>query len=172
MSAPTAVADLLTRHPVVLAPMEDVTDAAYRRLCRQLGAVVCVTEFVRAEQLIAGARKARRKVALAADDRPTAIQIYGANPDLLLEAAPSASPARPACVAINRGGWVPRVTRGGAGAAWLRDPAAMVEMARRVVAAVGGAGLPVTVKTRIGWGPESHMPIVDLARRLEDVGVA
>jgi len=172
MSAPTAVADLLARHPVVLAPMEDVTDAAYRRFCRQLGAVVCVTEFVRAEQLIAGARKALRKVELAGDDRPTAIQIYGASPDLLLEAAEIAAEARPAFVDINCGCWVPRVTKGGAGAAWLRNPAAMVDMARRIVAAVGGAGLPVTVKTRIGWGPESHMPIVDLARRLEEVGVA
>lgn len=168
MSSST-VADLLARHPVVLAPMEDVTDAPYRRLCRGLGAVVCVTEFVRAEQLIAGSHKALRKAHLADDDQPTAIQIYGADADRLLEAAEVAAAARPAFVDINCGCWVPRVAGRGAGAGWLRDPAAMVAMAARVVAAVD---LPVTVKTRIGWGPESHMPIVDLARRLEDVGVA
>jgi len=163
------IAALLRDHPIVLAPMEDVTDAIYRRLCRRLGAVVCVTEFVRAEQLVAGSRVARRKVALAPDDQPTAIQIYGADPTCLLEAAEVAAAAGPAFVDINCGCWVPRVAARGAGAGWLRDPAAMVAMAARVVAAVD---LPVTVKTRIGWGPESHMPIVDLARRLEDVGVA
>ncbi|HMI94533.1 MAG TPA: tRNA-dihydrouridine synthase, partial [Polyangiales bacterium] len=77
--------------------------------------------------------------------------------------------AGPAFIDINCGCWVPRIAKRGAGAAWLRDPDAMVEMARRIVAAVE---LPVTVKTRIGLGPESHMPIVDLARRLEDAGVS
>jgi nifR3 family TIM-barrel protein len=163
------IASLLAAHPVVLAPMEDVTDAVYRRLCRRLGAVVCLTEFVRAEQLVAGSRVARRKVTLDPGDRPTAIQIHGSDADLLLEAAEVAAAARPAFIDINCGCWVPRVAARGAGAGWLRDPAAMVAMAARVVAAVD---LPVTVKTRIGWGPESHMPIVDLARRLEDAGVA
>jgi nifR3 family TIM-barrel protein len=163
------LAALLARAPVLLAPMEDVTDAVYRRLCRELGAEVCVTEFVRAEQLIAGSRRALRKVSLGADDRPTAIQIYGSGARLLLEAAEVAATARPTFVDINCGCWVPRVAARGAGAGWLRDPDAMVAMARQVVAAVD---LPVTVKTRIGWGPESHMPIVDLARRLEDAGVA
>ncbi|HWM87347.1 MAG TPA: tRNA-dihydrouridine synthase [Kofleriaceae bacterium] len=167
--APLRIADLLARHPVLLAPMEDVTDAVYRRLCRALGAVVCVTEFVRAEQLVAGSRVARRKVALAEGDSPTAIQIYGSDARRLLEAAEVAAEARPAFIDINCGCWVPRVAVRGAGAGWLRDPAAMVAMAASVVAAVD---LPVTVKTRIGWGPESHMPIIDLARRLEDAGVA
>jgi len=169
VTAAARVAALLAEHPVVLAPMEDVTDGAYRRLCRALGAVVCVTEFVRAELLVAGARGARRKTALPADDRPTAIQIYGADADLLLAAAREAARARPAFLDLNCGCWVPRVAGRGAGAGWLRDPVAMVAMARRIVAAVE---LPVTVKTRIGWGPEPDMPIVDLARRLEDAGVA
>jgi nifR3 family TIM-barrel protein len=149
--------------------MDDVSDAPFRRLCRTLGADVCVTEFVRAEQLIHRSRGARRRIHLDPDDTPTGVQIYGGNADLLLAAARAVAAAEPAFVDINCGCWVPRVARGGAGAAWLRDPAAMVEMARRIVAAVP---LPVTVKTRIGWGPESDMPIVDLARRLEDVGVA
>jgi nifR3 family TIM-barrel protein len=162
-------AALLARDPVVLAPMDDVTDAPFRRLCRQNGAFVCVTEFVRAEQLVHGARSARRRVLLEADDQPTGIQVHGPDPGMLLRAARLAADARPAFVDINCGCWVPRIARGGAGAAWLRDPAAMVAMARQIAAAVD---LPVTVKTRIGWGPESEMPIVDLARRLEDAGVA
>ncbi len=165
----TSVADLLAASPVVLAPMEDVTDAAFRAICRQLGAGLCFTEFIRAEQLIADAALARRKAALVDDDGPTAIQIYGADAGLLMEAAEAAAAARPAFIDINCGCWLPRVARSGAGAGWLRDPAAMVEMARRVVAAVA---LPVTVKTRIGIGGEARMPIVELARRLEDVGVA
>ena len=162
-------ASLLPGRPVVLAPMDDVTDAAFRRLCRRLGAVVCVTEFVRAEQLIHISRAARRRIQLDRDDQPTGIQIYGADAGLLLRAARVAAAARPAFVDINCGCWVPRVANAGAGAAWLRDPGAMVGMARRIAAAID---LPVTVKTRIGWGPESDMPIVDLARRLEDAGVA
>jgi nifR3 family TIM-barrel protein len=165
------VAALLAAHPVVLAPMEDVSDAAFRRVCRELGAVVCVTEFVRAEQLLARSWRALRKVALAPDDRPTAIQIYGSDAGLLREAAEAAAAAGPAFVDINCGCWVPRVALRGAGAGWLREPARMVEMAGAIVRAIGST-VPVTVKTRIGWGPESHMPIVELAARLADVGVA
>jgi nifR3 family TIM-barrel protein len=149
--------------------MEDVTDAVFRRLCRGVGAEVCVTEFVNVEGLLRGCRNARRKATLAATDAPTAIQIYGSDPDRLVEAAQVAEEARPAFIDINCGCWVPKIAGRGAGAGWLRDPAAMVAMAARVVRAVS---LPVTVKTRIGWGPESHMPIVDLAPRLEDAGVA
>jgi nifR3 family TIM-barrel protein len=164
------VASLLADYPVVLAPMEDVTDAAYRALCRSLGAGLCVTEFIGAEQMIAGSKLARRRAAMPEGDSPTAIQIYGADPDALVRAAELAARLAPAFLDINCGCWVPRVAGRGAGAGWLRKPAAMIEMARRVVAAA--APLPVTVKTRIGWGPESDMPILDLARRLEDAGVA
>jgi nifR3 family TIM-barrel protein len=163
------VAALLAASPVVLAPMEDVTDAPFRRICRTLGAAVCVTEFVGVEQILSDSRLARRRATLADDDQPTAIQIYGADPDLLLAAARLVTLARPAFVDLNCGCWVPSVVGRNAGAGWLRDPVAMVEMARRIASEIA---LPVTVKTRIGWGPESHMPIVDLARRLEDVGVA
>jgi nifR3 family TIM-barrel protein len=164
-----AVATLLAVSPVVLAPMEDVTDAAFRRVCRTLGATLCVTEFVGVEQILSDSGLARRRASLADDDHPTAVQIYGADPDLLLAAARVVALAGPAFVDLNCGCWVPSVVARNAGAAWLRDPAAMVEMARRIASAIE---LPVTVKTRIGWGPESDMPIVDLARRLEDAGVA
>ncbi|MFO0605986.1 MAG: tRNA dihydrouridine synthase DusB [Polyangiales bacterium] len=154
--------------PVILAPMEDVTDAVFRRVCRRLGAEYCVTEFVNVEGLLRGCRRARRKLALDPDDQPTAIQIYGSDPDRLAEAAEVAEEAGPLAIDINCGCWVPKIAGRGAGAGWLRDPAAMVAMAKLVVSRTK---LPVTVKTRIGWGPESHMPIVDLAKRLEDAGV-
>lgn len=160
---------LLAASPVVLAPMEDVTDAAFRHICRELGASLCVTEFVGAEQIVADSELARRRASLAPDDRPTAIQIYGADADLLLAAARIAEAAEPAFIDINCGCWVPAIARRGAGAGWLRHPDAMVEMARRIAQTVA---LPVTVKTRIGWGSEQEMPIADLARRLEDAGIA
>ena len=160
---------MFARRPAILAPMEDVTDAVFRRLCRAVGAELCMTEFVNVEGLLRGCRNARRKATLVADDVPTAIQIYGSDPERLEEAARVAEAAGPAFIDINCGCWVPKIAARGAGAGWLRDPSAMVAMAARVVRAVS---LPVTVKTRIGWGPESHMPIVDLAPRLEDAGVA
>ncbi|MCL2777357.1 MAG: tRNA dihydrouridine synthase DusB [Polyangiaceae bacterium] len=164
-----SLAQLFASHPVLLAPMEDVTDVVFRRLCRALGAEVCMTEFVNAEGLFRGCRNAKRKIRLASDDALTAIQIYGANPERLAEAALLAEEAQPLFIDINCGCWVPKIAGRGAGAGWLRDPEAMVAMAKMVVERVK---VPVTVKTRIGLGPESHMPIVDLARRLEDAGVA
>lgn len=155
--------------PVILAPMEDVTDAVFRRVCRGLGAEFCVTEFVNVEGLLRGCKRARRKLTLAPDDQPTAIQIYGSDPERLAEAVEVAEEAGPVAIDINCGCWVPKIAGRGAGAGWLRDPAAMVAMAKLVVSRTK---LPVTVKTRIGYGPESHMPIVDLARRLEDAGIA
>jgi tRNA-dihydrouridine synthase len=154
--------------PVILAPMEDVSDAAFRRVCRARGASLCVTEFVNADGLVAGNDRAVAKIALAPDDAPTAIQIYGADERRLAQAAEIAERAEPAYIDLNCGCWVPKIARGGAGAGWLREPGAMVAMARMVVQRVA---LPVTVKTRIGWGDEPEMPIVDLARRLEDAGV-
>lgn len=160
---------LFSGRPVILAPMEDVTDAVFRKLCRAHGAELCVTEFVNVEGLLRGCRKARKKLQLEPDDQPTAIQIYGSDPTRLAEAAAVAEAAGPAFIDVNCGCWVPKIAGRGAGAGWLREPSAMVAMAAQLVKSVS---LPVTVKTRIGWGPESEMPIVDLARRLEDVGVA
>jgi tRNA-dihydrouridine synthase B len=157
------------RKPVILAPLEDVSDEVFRRLCRSVGADVCVTEFVNVEGLLRGCRNARRKIRLAEDESLTAIQIYGADPERLAEAARYAESADPMFLDINCGCWVPKIAGRGAGAGWLRDPTAMVAMAKMVVQSVA---LPVTIKTRIGYGPESHMPIVELAKRLEDAGVA
>jgi tRNA-dihydrouridine synthase B len=154
--------------PVMLAPLEDVSDEVFRRICRSRGAEVCLTEFVNVEGLLRGCKTARRKITLAPDDGLTAIQIYGSDPDRLAEAAEVAEASNPFYIDINCGCWVPKIAGRGAGAGWLRDPAAMVAMAKMVVERVK---LPVTVKTRIGYGPESEMPIIELAKRLEDVGV-
>jgi len=154
--------------PVILAPMEDVTGVLFRRMCRRFGAELCVTEFVNVEGLLRGCPRARRKIDLAADDQPTAIQIYGSDAERLAEAVPTIERAEPAFIDINCGCWVRRIVSRGAGAGWLRDPDAMVAM---VAGVVRRASLPITVKTRIGTGDEPQMPIVDLARRLEDAGV-
>lgn len=159
---------LFEGNPAILAPMEDVSDAVFRKLCRERGADLCVTEFVNSEGLLRGCRNAKRKITLDADDKPTAIQIYGSDADRLAEAARVAEEAEPAFIDINCGCWVPKIAKRGAGAGWLREPDAMVAMAKMVVDSVS---MPVTVKTRVGYGPESHMPILDLAKRLEDVGV-
>ncbi len=169
------------RHqPVFLAPMEDVTDEVFRKLCRARGVSLCVTEFVNVEGLLRGSRVAQRKIDLAPDDHPTAIQIYGADAGRLAEAAEVAERSQPAWLDINCGCWVPKVARRGAGAGWLRDPLGMVAMVKMVVERVK---LPVTVKTRLGYDGTvsrgegsalapgaSEMPIVELAKRLEDVG--
>jgi nifR3 family TIM-barrel protein len=166
--------------PVILAPMEDVSDAVFRKICRDRGADLCVTEFVNVEGLLRGCRTAAHKIRLEPGDAPTAIQIYGADSDRLAEAAEVAADAAPAYLDVNCGCWVPKIARRGAGAGWLREPDAMVAMAEMIVRRV--APLPVTVKTRIGYGgsvspgasppdPGSHMPIVELAKRLEGAGV-
>ena len=162
---------LYANKPVILAPLEDVSDMVFRRLCRSQGAEITVTEFVNVEGLLRGCRNARRKIRLADDDVLTAIQIYGSDPERLAEAARFAEQAEPFFIDINCGCWVPKIAGRGAGAGWLRDPAAMVAMTKMVVSSVA---LPVTVKTRIGYGTETEggMPIVDLARRLEDAGIA
>ncbi len=160
---------LFANRPVILAPMEDVSDAVFRKLCRELGADLCVTEFVNAEGLLRGCRNARRKLKLEPSDTPTAIQIYGSDPERLAEAALIAEDANPAFIDINCGCWVPKIAGRGAGAGWLRKPSAMVAMAKLIVNTVK---LKVTVKTRIGYGPESEMPIVELAKQLEDAGVS
>ncbi len=159
---------LMARKPVMLAPMEDVSDVVFRRIARGYGVDASFTEFVNVEGLLRGCKNAKRKMLLSDDDENTAIQIYGSNPERLAEAAHVAEEAKPAWVDVNCGCWVPKIAGRGAGAGWLKDPAAMVAMAAMVVKSVSCL---VTVKTRIGLDME-RTPIVDLARRLEDAGVA
>jgi tRNA-dihydrouridine synthase B len=165
-------AAIMARRPVMLAPMEDVSDPVFRSICRELGADLTFTEFVNVDGLLNGDRRAVRKIAIEPGDRPLGIQIYGSDPHKLVEAARIAAAAHPLLIDINCGCWVPKIARRGAGAGWLRDLGAMQEMASAVAQAVREAeDLPVTVKTRIGWG-DGEPPVPELVRRLEDAGVA
>ncbi|BBM89042.1 tRNA-dihydrouridine synthase [Spirochaetota bacterium] len=152
---------------VLLAPMEEVTDLSYRKICRELGAELVYTEFVNSDGLIRGCRQGRRKMAICDAERPIGIQIYGNDTKTMVEAACLAEELAPDLIDINAGCWVKKVSRRGAGAGLLKDPCFMEEMIRRVVKAVK---VPVTVKTRIGWD-EHSINIIDIAKRLEGVGV-
>jgi nifR3 family TIM-barrel protein len=165
-------AAIMAATPVMLAPMEDVSDPIFRAICREEGADLCYTEFVNVDGLLKGDKRNRRKIEIEPDDRPTGIQIYGSDPEKLVEAARIAAAAEPLLIDINCGCWVPKIARRGAGAGWLRDLGAMQEMVRAVARAVREArDLPVTVKTRIGWN-DSEKPVPELVQRLEDAGVA
>ncbi len=152
----------------MLAPMEDVTDASFRLICKEMGADMVYTEFVSADALIRNIAATTRKLHILGAERPTAIQIYGREPEPMVEAAVMAQQAGPDIIDINFGCPVKKVAGKGAGAGLLRDPDKMVEITRAVVRAVD---VPVTVKTRLGWDHESKI-IVGLAERLQDCGIA
>jgi tRNA-dihydrouridine synthase B len=153
--------------PVILAPMEDVTDRAFRQLCKRYGADVVYTEFISAEALRRGAEKSIRKLAIADHERPVAVQIFGSTVESMVEAAAIAETYEPDYLDINFGCPVKKVAGRGAGAALLREPDKLSAIAEAVVRRVK---LPVTAKTRIGWDHDS-INIVDIVRRLEDAGI-
>lgn len=158
----------LGERPVMLAPMEDVTDGSFRLLCKESGADMVYTEFVSADALIRNIAATTRKLAIKAEERPVAIQIYGREPDVMVEAARIVEEARPDFIDINFGCPVKKVAGKGAGAGLLRDVPKMLAITRAVVDAVK---LPVTVKTRLGWDHDSKI-IVELAEQLQDCGIA
>jgi nifR3 family TIM-barrel protein len=153
--------------PVSLAPMEDVTDPSFRLICREMGAASVYTEFVSAEALIRDIKSTTRKLDINDAERPVAIQIYGREPEAMVEAAKIVEQARPDILDINFGCPVKKVAGKGAGAGMLRDIPKMLEITRRVVDAVD---IPVTVKTRLGWDCENKI-ITDLGPRLQDCGI-
>jgi nifR3 family TIM-barrel protein len=154
-------------YPVFLAPMEDVTDPAFRLMCKRFGADRVYTEFISSDALVRVVNKTERKLAVSDEERPVAIQIYGKETDTMREAARIAEEARPDVIDINFGCPVKKVAGKGAGAGMLQDIPKMLEITRSVVNAVG---LPVTVKTRLGWDAE-HKVIVELAEQLQDCGI-
>ncbi|MBJ2185016.1 MAG: tRNA dihydrouridine synthase DusB [Muribaculaceae bacterium] len=154
--------------PVALAPMEDVTDASFRLICKEMGADMTYSEFVSADALIRNIAATTRKLEIHPAERPTAIQIYGREVEPMVEAAKIVEQARPDIIDINFGCPVKKVAGKGAGAGMLRDIPKMLEITRAVVKAVG---VPVTVKTRLGWDHDSRI-IVDLAEQLQDCGIA
>ncbi len=158
----------LGERPVLLAPMEDVTDPSFRAVCKEYGADLMFTEFISSDGLIRDAAKTIAKMQVTDAERPIGIQIYGHIPDALVEAAVRAEAAGPDLIDINFGCPVTKIARRGAGSGMMREPDKMVEITRRVVESVK---LPVTVKTRLGWD-ESSKIIVELAERLQDAGIS
>ena len=158
----------LGERPVLLAPMEDVTDIAFRLMCKRFGADMVYTEFVSADALIRNVSKTQQKLNVSDEERPVAIQIYGKEVGPMVEAAQIGEEAHPDVLDINFGCPVKKVAGKGAGAGMLRNIPLMLEITREVVKAVK---LPVTVKTRLGWDAD-HRIIVELAEQLQDCGIA
>ena len=163
------IADIeLGEKPLLLAPMEDVTDPSFRYMCKRFGADVVYTEFISSDGLIRDAAKSLRKLEIDEAERPVGIQIYGHLVEPMVEAARMAEAAGPDIIDINFGCPVKKIAGRGAGSGMMRDVPLMVEMTRRIVGAVKK---PVTVKTRLGWDEESKN-IEEIALRLQDVGIA
>ena len=158
----------LGQRPVLLAPMEDVTDPAFRLMCKRFGADMVYTEFVSADALIRAVSKTEQKLHISDEERPVAIQIYGRDTATMVEAAKIVEQARPDILDINFGCPVKRVAGKGAGAGMLQNIPLMLEITRAVVDAVK---IPVTVKTRLGWDAD-HKIIVTLAEQLQDCGIS
>lgn len=152
--------------PLFLAPMEDVTDASFRLLAREFGASIVVTEFVNADAIIRSIPSTLRKMVVADEERPVAIQLYGRDATTMAEAAKVAEEARPELIDLNFGCPVKKVASKGAGAGMLRDIPLMLEIIRSVVNAVE---LPVTVKTRLGWDNDQII-IEELAEQIQEAG--
>jgi len=157
----------LGEFPILLAPMEDVTDPPFRYVCKLFGADLMFTEFISSEGLIRDADKSVKKLDFDEFERPVGIQIFGHNIDSMTKAAQYAERANPDLIDINYGCPVRKVVAKGAGAGILNDIPKMIRMTEAVVNAVK---LPVTVKTRLGYD-EEHKEIVEIAERLQDVGI-
>ncbi|MBE6291761.1 MAG: tRNA dihydrouridine synthase DusB [Bacteroidales bacterium] len=157
----------LGKYPVLLAPMEDVTDASFRLMCKRFGADFVYTEFVSSDALIRQVNKSIQKLAISDEERPVAIQIYGKDVATMVEAARIVEEVNPNVIDLNFGCPVKRVAGKGAGAGMLQNIPLMLEITRAVVDAVK---VPVTVKTRLGWD-DDHKIIVNLAERLQDCGI-
>ena len=154
--------------PVVLAPMEDVTDLGFRLMCKEFGAAMVYSEFASADALVRLVNKTMQKLTISPDERPVAIQIYGKEVEPMVEAARIVvEQAHPDVLDLNFGCPVKRVAGKGAGAGMLQNVPQMLTITRAVVDAVD---IPVTVKTRLGWDND-HRIIVDLAEQLQDCGI-
>jgi nifR3 family TIM-barrel protein len=153
--------------PVFLAPMEDVTDIGFRKLCKRYGAAMMYTEFVSADAIIRSIKSTLQKMTIDDDERPVGIQIYGKNVESMVEAAKIVEQFHPDVIDLNFGCPVKKVAGKGAGAGLLKDIPLMLDIARHVVDAVH---VPVTAKTRLGWDM-NNLIITDLAEQLQDCGI-
>ncbi|MBR1652701.1 MAG: tRNA dihydrouridine synthase DusB [Alloprevotella sp.] len=158
----------LGERPLLLAPMEDVTDIGFRLLCRRMGAAMVYSEFVASDALVRSVPKTFEKLRVSDEERPVAIQIYGRFPEAMRDAAKIVEEtAQPDILDLNFGCPVKRVAGKGAGAGMLQNVPLMLEITREVVRTVN---IPVTVKTRLGWDANSKI-IVELAEQLQDCGI-
>ena len=157
----------LGNFPLLLAPMEDVSDPPFRALCKNNGADLMFTEFISSEGLIRDAAKSIQKLDIYARERPVGIQIFGSELEPMIESARIVEETGPDILDINYGCPVKKVACKGAGAGILRDIPKMVELTKAVVNATS---LPVTVKTRLGWSEDTKY-IVEVAERLQDIGI-
>lgn len=153
--------------PLLLAPMEDVSDPPFRALCKEYGADLMYTEFISSEGLIRDAAKSVRKLDIFEYERPIGIQIFGSNIESMRKATEVTEQAKPDIIDINYGCPVKKVACKGAGAGILQDIPKMVEMTKEIVKSTN---LPVTVKTRLGWDDNTKY-IIEVAERLQDVGI-
>ncbi len=153
--------------PLFLAPMEDVTDIGFRKLCKRYGAAMVYTEFVSADAIIRSIRSTLDKMKIDDDERPVGIQIYGRDVDSMVEAARIVETVHPDVIDLNFGCPVKKVAGKGAGAGMLRNIPLLLDITREVVKAVT---TPVTVKTRLGWD-QQNLIITDLAEQLQDCGI-
>ncbi|AMD84179.1 tRNA-U20-dihydrouridine synthase [Capnocytophaga haemolytica] len=158
----------LGEFPLLLAPMEDVSDPPFRRLCKLHGADILYSEFISSEGLIRDAIKSRQKLDIFDYERPVGIQIFGGDEEAMALSARIVETVSPDLVDINFGCPVKKVVSKGAGAGVLKDIDLMVRLTEAVVKSTS---LPVTVKTRLGWD-EAHINIDEVAERLQDVGIA
>ena len=153
--------------PLFLAPMEDVTDIGFRKMCKRFGAAMVYTEFVSADAIIRSIKSTLAKMHIDDEERPVGIQIYGRDVESMVEAAKIVESVHPDIIDINFGCPVKKVAGKGAGAGMLRNIPLMLDITRAVVDAVS---TPVTVKTRLGWDMD-HLVITDLAEQLQDCGI-
>jgi len=157
----------LRNEPLLLAPMEDVTDPVFRKLCKEAGADLMYSEFASSDALIRDIERTKRKLTIFDEERPVGIQIYGKEVDAMAEAARIAEASGPELIDLNFGCPVKKIASKGAGAGLLKDIPLMIRIAEAVVKAVK---IPVTAKTRLGWDEDSKN-IVEVAERLQDTGI-
>lgn len=158
----------LGEKPLLLAPMEDVTDVSFRYVCKKFGADMMYTEFISSDGLIRDAAGCLDKMKIYDYERPIGMQVYGNIPEAMVESAKRMDAAGADVIDINFGCPVSKIARRGAGSGMMKEPDKMVDITRRIVDAVSR---PVTVKTRLGWDENSKI-IVELAERLQDAGIA
>jgi nifR3 family TIM-barrel protein len=154
-------------HPLFLAPMEDVTDIGFRKLCKRYGAAMVYTEFISADALVRSIKPTLKKMQIDDDERPVGIQIYGKDIDSMVEAAKIVEQAHPDVIDLNFGCPVKKVAGKGAGAGLLKNIPLMLQITQAVVKAVH---TPVTAKTRLGWD-QNNLIITELAEQLQDCGI-